>query len=466
VRLERTPYDVARTIDEDANLPSLEDVVAIEGLDELGDVHGEFFERALHRKVSILTGGPGSGKTTSIAALLRRLGLIAKASGGRAFRIALCAPTAKAAVRMSESIDERLGGAGLADFADVLEMDRRNGSVHRLLGIRPDDTRTDRVLEADLVIVDEASMLELPLFNALLRAARHSHVVLVGDPDQLRSVEVGAVLSDLVAAGRDGGPLAPILTELPGSHRFNAKLAALAAAINAGDVEGARRAIDESEGVVRMVSSAGEVADEVVERARALREAAERGDVQASLAALKAVVVLGANRQGDQSVADWQHLIEHRLGQVAPWSATSDRFMVGMPIMITKNENSALRRQTSLLANGDVGVVIQTPEGPRAFFLPAETGRARRLAELDQAEPAWAFTIHKSQGSEYDEVVVSLPVEKKNRILTRELLYTGVTRAKDKVVLVGSPEVFAAAIERSVDRVSGLTERIVTRSLA
>ena len=133
---------------------------------------------------------------------------------------------------------------------------------------------------------------------------------------------------------------------------------------------------------------------------------------------------------------------------------------MGMPIMITKNEGSLLRRQTELLANGDVGVVVATDDGPRAFFLPVETGRSRRLSELDQAEPAWTFTIHKSQGSEYDEVVVSLPVDRRNRILSRELLYTAVTRAKQRVTLVGSEEVFVAAIGRAVDRVSGLSERI------
>jgi exodeoxyribonuclease V alpha subunit len=463
-RIGDVVLNAAMATDVSSALPLLDEVVDVEALGTLDATHVAFFERALTRKVSILTGGPGSGKTTSIAALLRRIGLVAKAKGDTRYRIALCAPTAKAAVRMSESIDERLGGAGLADFVDVLEMDRRNGSVHRLLGIRPDDTRSDRTIEADLVIVDEVSMLELPLFDSLLRAAGQSHVVLVGDPEQLRSVEVGAVLSDLVDAGRNGGPLSPILTELQGTHRFNDQLASLASAINAGNEQGALDAIDASGGVVHFVPRVDDIVDDVVEHARILRRAANGGDVGASLDALRALVVLGANREGDQSVAWWQRTIEERLDKEEPWSNAKDRFGIGMPIMITKNENSALRRQTSLLANGDVGVVVATPEGPRAYFLPVESGRSRRLSELDQAEKAWAFTIHKSQGSEYDEVVVSLPVDEKNRILSRELLYTAVTRAKSKVTLVGSVDVFSAAVRRQVDRVSGLTERIAARS--
>ena len=414
--------------------------------------------------ISVLTGGPGTGKTTAIATMLRSLGEVGRREG-RNFSIALCAPTAKAAVRMREALDQAFGDKGLAEFEDELRIDPRSGSVHRLLEIRPDASVSTIELCCDLVIVDEVSMLELTLLDEVLRCAGRSHVVLAGDPDQLVSVEVGAVLRDVVEAGEGpDAPLAPLVTRLTISHRSNDAIVALAAAINAGDVEGLHRALGAHPDELTLVSTPSTLVDSVIDRAIDLRRLAEEGKEHEALTALAGQVVLCANREGERSVGWWNTKVADALERAHPGVPDSrDRFATGTPIMVLKNESSATRELTDRLSNGDVGVVCNSQDGSEVVFLPvSESPRRRALRMIDQATAAWAFTIHKSQGSEYEQVVVSLPA-RPNRILSRELLYTAVTRAKHGVVLIGSREVVATALSRRVERVSGLTERLRSR---
>ena len=421
-------------------------------------------EGAMSRSISVLTGGPGTGKTTAIATMLRSLGEVGRREG-RNFSIALCAPTAKAAVRMREALDQAFGDKGLAEFEDELRIDPRSGSVHRLLEIRPDASVSTIELCCDLVIVDEVSMLELTLLDEVLRCAGRSHVVLAGDPDQLVSVEVGAVLRDVVEAGEGpDAPLAPLVTRLTISHRSNDAIVALAAAINAGDVEGLHRALGAHPDELTLVSTPSTLVDSVIDRAIDLRRLAEEGKEHEALTALAGQVVLCANREGERSVGWWNTKVADALERAHPGVPDSrDRFATGTPIMVLKNESSATRELTDRLSNGDVGVVCNSQDGSEVVFLPvSESPRRRALRMIDQATAAWAFTIHKSQGSEYEQVVVSLPA-RPNRILSRELLYTAVTRAKHGVVLIGSREVVATALSRRVERVSGLTERLRSR---
>jgi exodeoxyribonuclease V alpha subunit len=449
----------ASRLDDEHALPTLDRL--LDGRDDLTPEVVEFFGRVLSRSITVLTGGPGTGKTTAIATLLMRLGAEARSSGGIR-RIALCAPTAKAAVRMREAIDDALANEGesLASMADALAIDPNSGSVHRLLGIRPDDTATEAILDCDLVIVDEVSMLELPMLATLLRVASSSNVVLVGDPNQLVSVEVGAVLRDIVDAGGAGQPLDPIVTRLTHVHRSNAAIVELAAAINEGSLEKVHRALERHPGELALVADAEELVGDVVARAVEIHELADAGDVPGALTALGRLVVLGANREGDRSVAWWQKTVGDALRRRFPGQDNSVRFSVGTPIMVTRNESLSTREPTNRLSNGDVGVVVASNDGPKAFFLPAsEAPRSRELRLIDQAVVAWAFTIHKSQGSEYDRVIVSLPTSV-NRILSKELLYTAVTRARHEVAIVGSDAVLAAALGTTVVRTSGLAERI------
>lgn len=448
-----------------ASLPSSADVIAAADPAFLNDGVRAFLDCAMTRSISVLTGGPGTGKTTAIATLLRGLGEIGRREG-RHFTIALCAPTAKAAVRMREALDNAFGERGLAEYEEELAIDPRSGSVHRLLEIRPDASVSTVELGCDMVIVDEVSMLELTLLDQVLRSSVRSHVILAGDPDQLVSVEVGAVLRDIVEAGDEpGAPLESLVTRLVASHRSNDAIVELASAINRGDKAAFDEALDEHPAVLTLASSSNSSLGDVVEQAVELRRVAIAGDEPTALATLGSQVVLCANREGDRSVAWWNRKVEDALARRFPGgSDETQRFAVGTPIMVLKNEASATAELAERLSNGDVGVVCATDDVPDVVFLPVSAApRRRKLRMIDQATAAWAFTIHKSQGSEYERVVVSLP-ERPNRILSRELLYTAVTRAKHAVVIIGSSEVIDAALARRVERVSGLTERLVARA--
>jgi exodeoxyribonuclease V alpha subunit len=445
-------------------LPTAAELEAHADPTRLSDELRAFLDRAVTRSASVLTGGPGTGKTTAIAMLLRSMGMVAR-ERGRPFRVAICAPTAKAAVRMREALDQAFGDKGMAEFAEELLIDPNSGSVHRLLEIRPDASVSRVELHCDLVIVDEVSMLEMTLLDQLLRCAGESHVILVGDPDQLVSVEVGAVLRDIVEAGATpGSPLEPVVTRLVTSHRSNEAIVQLARAINAGSMDDVAEAIAAHPDELLRSATPSEQLGAVLESAMAVRTRAEAGDVDGALDLLGHQVVLCGNREGEWSVAWWRAKVEEALARTATTAEVPSRFPVGTPLMVLKNEQSATKELAERLSNGDVGVVCQTDDGPEAYFLPGgDSPRHRPLRVIDEATPAWSFTIHKSQGSEYQRVIVSLP-STKNRILTKELLYTAVTRAKHEVVIVGSDEVLAAALDTTVQRVSGLTERLAVRT--
>ena len=463
-RLLASVEDVSVVGADDVPLPSAAQLEGFADSGRLSPQVSDFLNRAVTRSVSVLTGGPGTGKTTAIATLLRSMGMVAR-ERGRPFRVAICAPTAKAAVRMREALDQAFGERGMVEFAEELLIDPNSGSVHRLLEIRPDASVSRVELHCDLVIVDEVSMLEMTLLDQLLRCAGDSHVILVGDPDQLVSVEVGAVLRDIVEAGSSpGSPLESIVTRLVTSHRSNEAIVQLAQAINAGSMEEVTAALAAHPTKLRRSVTPAEQLGSVVESAKAIRAQAEAGNIDGALDLLGRQVVLCGNREGDWSVAWWRAKVEEALARTATSVEVSGRFAVGTPLMVLKNEQSATKELAERLSNGDVGVVCQTDVGPEAYFLPGgDSPRHRPLLVIDEATPAWSFTIHKSQGSEYERVIVSLPAST-NRILTKELLYTAVTRAKHEVVIVGSDEVLAAALTTTVQRVSGLTERLVVRT--
>ena len=434
------------------------------GRDDIEPVHQAFFDRALTRPLSILTGGPVTGKTYSIGMLLVQLARYANETN-RTYSVALCAPTAKAAVRMRESLDAalRIFGAdqglnSVDDLAPGLTLNPRFGSIHHLLSTRPGSSISSRQIDDDLLIVDEVSMIEFDLLDHLLDRAANANVVLVGDPNQLASVEVGAVLNDLVRSSGEG-PLGGIVTSLKGSRRSIAPIVKVADAICEGDEDAFRHAVAEAGDDVTLIESPASMVREAVAHRLELAESASRGEVESSLEKLGALAILCANRQGLHSVDWWSRQLAG-----ASTRQGGQRFEVGTPIMVLRNEYGARANSIDRLTNGDVGVCCESERGPVAFF-SAVSGepRSRELEELGRAEPAWAFTIHKSQGSEYEKVIVSLP-QTMNGILTRELLYTAVTRAKKKVVIAVSDKILRQTLARQVMRVSGLEDRI--RALA
>lgn len=420
--------------------------------------------------VRILLGGPGTGKTTTVAAdLVRRF-----AEDRPRPRLALAAPTAKAAARMTAVLRARCADAsGLAELGVAVAPEVRAAvlaavdaapatTVHKLLGANPHGRRLfafgpGHPLPYDLVIVDECSMLSSSLMHRLLGAVdRGTEVRLVGDPDQLVSVEAGSVLADIreiaAAEGWEAAGRSRTLTE---QRRFREapEIGALAAAIRGGRSGDTIELLGSATTNVRWVRSGRSrdidaVVDLVVAEARDLCMAAARRAPDL-LARKERMQVLCAAREGPLGVAGWNRLIESRLGDLArsPWYA-------GRPVLVTRNCRALG------LANGDVGVVVPGRSGRLEGVFDADARPVRvPVARLEDVATVHALTIHKSQGSEYDHAVVVLP-EQQSRLLTRELLYTAVTRGRKQITLIGTEDVIAAAVARPIRRATGLAARL------
>lgn len=470
---------------------------------------------ALRGQLALITGGPGTGKTYTVARLLALLFALHPAP--ETLRIALAAPTGKAAARLKQSIDQALGQLGAAlpgvlDWALLANRLKEALTLHRLLGARP-DTRALRhdarhPLDVDLLVVDEASMVHLEMMAALLAALpARARLVLLGDKDQLASVEAGAVLGDLCGqaergqydadsvawiAACTGNTVPPALRHVPGtplpalaqqtvmlreSRRFQGAIGELAKAVNAGDVRAAdavfrrrdpavqRLALTEAQALPAVLGLALQGRDGAPIGydlyLAALRQRPPAGDAVAHQAwvvrvvrAFERVRLLCALREGDWGVTGLNARIETHLRSRGA-IARHGEWYAGRPVMITRND-AALG-----VYNGDVGVALPGVEGGaslRVWLLegegqPPRSVMASRLAAI---ETAFAMTVHKSQGSEFEHVALVLPPHL-NPVLTRELVYTGITRAKAAFTLVApDPAVWAQALQRRTRRASGL----------
>jgi exodeoxyribonuclease V alpha subunit len=423
---------------------------------------------ALERHLVVVAGGPGTGKTRTVARLLVALHLQA-ADVGRPLEVALAAPTGKAAKRMTEAVHEAVLEVRLTPEETEPLLATSASTLHRLLGPTGGvGFRHHRAnpLPHDVVVVDEASMISLPLMARLLDAVRpDARLVLVGDPHQLASIEAGAVLGDVVggAVRHHTGPLAESVVVLERVHRFGAhsSIAALADAVRRGDADGAVALLEVGSDDVTWVrpddtSSLRVLEDDVVANAVATASAGLDGDASAGLARAGELKVLAATRAGPLGTWDWQDRIERRAAAALPGLQPHRRWYAGRPVLVTRND------PLHGLVNGDTGLTVQR-DGVLAVAFPDPGGadgvRSLAPSQLDAVDTWWAMTIHKSQGSEYDHAVVSLPWAA-SRILTRELLYTGITRARSRVTVVGSEEAVRAAVARPVARASGLAPRL------
>lgn len=404
-------------------------------------------EVALSQGLTVLTGGPGTGKTTTVARLLALL------AGGTRLRIALAAPTGKAAARLQEAVQLEVDKLSAADRSALEGLQAT--TLHRLLGSRPDTSarfrhnRANR-LPHDVIVVDETSMVSLTMMARLLEAVRpEARLILVGDPDQLASVEAGAVLADLVD-GLGGARIA----ELKTSHRFGESIGALASAIRVGDADTAVDVLRAGDDHIEWVDTdepAEHLRKVLVPWAVALRQAAILGDDSVGLATLNEHRLLCAHRRGPYGVRYWNHQVERWLAERTGEPIWSDWY-AGRPVLVTANDYGLG------LYNGDTGVTVQRDEVLRAVI--AGTSRVEfATSRLADVETMHAMTIHKSQGSQADEVTVLLPPED-SRLLTRELFYTAVTRAKSRVRVVGPEASVRTAVERRAVRASGLAQRL------
>jgi exodeoxyribonuclease V alpha subunit len=420
--------------------------------------------------LTVVAGGPGTGKTHTVANLLA-----AELAGSPGLRVRLAAPTGKAASRLSEAVAataELALGAGDLDG----DMAARLGgleatTVHRLLGWRPDSGTRFRhdaanPLDVDLLVVDETSMLALPLTARLVAALPDEcRLVLVGDPDQLRSIEVGTVLADLVTAGQPGGQLAGHVVRLLRQHRTgtDSPIGPLAEAIRLGDADGVvDLLVSGADPRLRFVeiadgtdSAAGAGTDAVLEAVgpaySAARDGALAEDPDAAYAAAGRARILCGHRRGPFGVATWNDVAEARV--TGHDAGTERRAPAGRPLLATRND------PRTGLANGDPGVLVRVGTAQRAVFRRAGELVTFDLAELDAVETAYALTVHKSQGSEYDTVAVVHPPAD-SPLVSRELLYTAVTRTAARLVVVGSVESIRRAVLTPNRRVSGLADAL------
>jgi len=451
------------------------------------------------QRFTVITGGPGTGKTTTVTRLLSAL--LSQAEAGKTLHIALAAPTGKAAARMTESIRAAKQRGNLANAEQIPDS---SFTLHRLLGWSPRGFRyhRDHPLPYDCVVVDEASMIDLPMmFHLMTALAANTRLILLGDRDQLASVEAGSVLADLCDAGNEHAPSAEfsqrlsritgqnlqvlnpalaMLGQQPGnamqnalaqlrvSHRFTADsgIGQLAAAVNAGEVKPALACFNRFDDIdlqwlqdsnARSADTQWQlpVMQGYRDYCQAVRKAAT-GDIIAAFAQFQ---VLVATRQGTSGVEYVNERIEQWLRpQLDPEQVYTGVMYPGRALMIARNDYDLG------LFNGDIGIVVETgsPEQPQlkvAFQSLDGDVRLIMPSRLPEHETAFAMTVHKSQGSEFDRVFLMLPQQWQS-VITRELIYTAITRAKQHFRLLTSMHSFQTGVVTRVQRASGLRDRL------
>ncbi len=453
---------------------------------EAGQTHWQAVAAAtaLRHRFCVISGGPGTGKTYTVLRLMRLLVESALSRETPVPRITLAAPTGKAAMRMMESI--RQGLAEMAD-ADKLQphLPRQAATLHRLLGLRQGSTRAahdrDNPLPAEVVIVDEASMVDLPMMARLAEAVDdNARLVLLGDRYQLASVESGSVLAELCSvAGVNSfsaaqhkalkpllGPdtPAPVTTAgmgdhvvtLQTSHRFHpdSPIGRLAAAVNEGEAETALRAATQANDEIDL-----QLAPEVDREALVSAVVADYSPLFAAsapemaLATLDSMRLLTATRVGPLGAEQLNRHIHDAMAEQHGFDPAR-RWYHGRPVIILHNDYRLG------LFNGDTGVCLRDGAGQlRVWFATPEGLRAILPTALPQHESVYAMTVHKSQGSEFGHVRLVLP-ERDNPVLSRELVYTGMTRARRRLTLITPEAVLRAALARTVARESGLAARL------
>jgi exodeoxyribonuclease V alpha subunit len=487
---------------------------------------------ALRGALTVITGGPGTGKTYTAARLMALLHAIHRRD--EPLRVALAAPTGKAAARLRQSIDQSLQGLvqigvqiGLQPVSEHglwEQLTQRMGkaqTIHALLGARPDTRRfrfdAEHPLDVDVLIVDETSMVNLELMAALLQALPPTaRLILLGDKDQLASVEAGAVLGDLCGTAELGQysratadylctvagvevpapfrwsgagkppPLAQQTVMLRHSRRFGTAIGQLAGQVNLGGATAARTLLAECAPVLWMAPADRVTPATVLSLAvhgRAVRSAdtdqrtachadylrliqgrppaaqtdtaAHESWVKSVLVAFEGFRILCAVHDGDWGDRQINREVQRALAEAGLLRPQGEWF-VGRPVMVTRNDASLG------VYNGDVGVTLPTLAGTalRVWFLDGDELRSVAVSRLAHVETAFAMTVHKSQGSEFSHTVVVLS-PRGGELMTRELVYTGITRARQFLSIVEPQHgLLESAIERRSWRASGLKARL------
>jgi exodeoxyribonuclease V alpha subunit len=444
------------------------------------DYQAQAVVKALTHNTTVLLGGPGTGKTYTIAGMLHAFysehAANSTAGNTNPLRVAIAAPTAKAARQVTTSVGISLA---LPHFpqthADLIGgVTKTSSTIHRLLGWSPGNRgrfahHAQNFLPYDVVIIDEVSMVSLPLMARLLEAlAPTTKLVLVGDPQQLKSVEAGAVLPDIASLHSDGTyPVTKLLTNRrqadekdPNKVNDIGQLATniSEASLSQNDADEVLQFIKKNTNEITFIalpdasaepSKSSQVLAQLDTHLKgyrdALKHATKGGKDQEALDALASVRVLCGHREGPYGVSTWNNLVARTIG------VSTTRGAVGQPLLNTRND---LRTG---LVNGDTGIVVNTKTGRKVVFSTQQ--QSFEPSALEDIEVAFATTIHKSQGSEYHTVIVVVPPVG-SPLLRRELLYTAVTRARKHLVLIASEDAITSAVMSTINRASGLAARV------
>lgn len=418
---------------------------------------------AMQSPLTLITGGPGTGKTATIASLiLQSLPNMKDGQSG----IALAAPTGKAAQRIQQSLEQGLKAMGAKRSLNI-----QATTVHRLLGYKQLSSQfkhdKENPLPFNLVIVDEASMLDLPLFAKLIQAvAPDARLVLLGDRYQLSSVEAGSIFGDLVEAGRCYGPLHYRTIELRQNFRFahDSHLHRICQTVKLGETERAARLIQTKNSEVHFTSLPSPKGLKRVLENTLLGHYAQLHSEQDPLTALRLLerrCLLSPGRKGPYGVEELNRTMASLLTLRHP-TPRQEKHYHGKPILITRNSYDLN------LFNGDIGVMLASPDQPEqlhAWFYDETRSGVRKfsISALPAFETAYALTVHKSQGSEYQKVYLILPPQDAP-ILTRELLYTALSRSRNTVHIWANLPIFKFAIQRRTQRSSGILDRLTPKS--
>ena len=469
-----------------ADLPSVDEAQLSESLTRLFSFNTQQPDwqrlaaaQAVRRKLAVISGGPGTGKTTTVVRLLAAL--LEQGEEGVALAIGLAAPTGKAAARMAEAIRNAKASLPVSE-AIKAALPEEARTLHRLLGSRGDSPQVRHnaanPLALDVLVVDEASMVDLALMAKLVDALPpHARLILLGDKDQLCAVEAGAVFAELcegrgfdaraaadlqritgqqAPVAQPGSRLGDAVVLLTHSHRFagDSGIGELARRINGGEVAATLSLLKEQRSDLAW-NDEPTPADllERLDRGYApFLAAAKSADPAAAFAAFNDFRALTAQREGAWGVAGINEALEARIKRCERLPSR-ERWYAGRPIMVRQNDYALG------LFNGDIGICLDSEFGLRVFFEGEDGYRPFAPARLPSHDCAFAMTVHKSQGSEFSEVLLALP-EQPSPLLTRSLFYTGITRAKHKVEIWGLPARLSEAVATRAERAAGLAQRL------